>query len=35
MSKAVIVSTLISAVIALAAVAVASRVDPIKKIVFG
>lgn len=35
MSKALIVSVLTSALIALAAVAVASRVDPVKKIVFG
>lgn len=35
MSKALVISVLTSAVIALAAVAVASRVDPIKKIVFG
>lgn len=35
MSKAFVFSVLTSAIIALAAVAVASRVDPVKKIVFG
>ena len=35
MSKAFLVSVLTSAVIALAAVAIATRVEPVKKLVFG